>query len=113
MKARTVDETSADKFGKLRISQAYIKLLSIPENASGPRMVSLLSLANYEVRMFEPSEASADTYLFWLELFDHDGGVSLDSCNCSDMENALTAFEHLVAQAIRAHEASLRGERDQ
>jgi hypothetical protein len=100
MKARTVCKTTVNKFTKLRISQAYIQLLSIPENAGGAKMVSLLWVENREIRMFEPTEDySADAPLFWLELFDHDRQNSLDSCNCHDIDSGVLSFEILVGQA--------------
>jgi hypothetical protein len=92
--------TSEKTFSQLRISQAYLRLISIPENASGPRVISLERIGNCEIRMFESAQIdSADGPLFWMELFDHDGRLSVDSCSCHAIEEAVTAFDGLVTQA--------------
>ena len=50
-------------FSKLRITRAYIKLLCIPEGDA--RMVSLVQIGNYEIRMLEASKAdTADGHYF-------------------------------------------------
>jgi hypothetical protein len=50
-------------FSKLRITRAYIKLLCIPEGDA--RIVSLVQIGNYEIRMLEASKAdTADGPLF-------------------------------------------------
>jgi hypothetical protein len=92
--------TSEKTFSQLRISQAYLKLLSIPENMSGARVISLERIGKYEVRMFEPAQVdSADGPLFWMELFDHGAQSSVDSCSCDAIEEAVTALDGFVAQA--------------
>src|SRR5260221_12454936 len=56
-------------FRKLRITRAYIKLLCIPDGQA--RMVSLVQIGNYEIRMLDASKAhTANGPLFWLQLSD-------------------------------------------
>jgi hypothetical protein len=84
-------------FSKLRITRAYIKLLCIPEGDA--RMVSLVQIGNYEVRMLDASKAdTADGPLFLIELFDHDAQSSVDSRICDDIEEGVAAFEDLISQ---------------
>ena len=50
-------------FSKLRITRAYIKLLCIPDGEA--KMVSLVQIGNYEIRMLEASKAdTADAHYF-------------------------------------------------
>jgi len=86
-------------FTELRITQAYIKLLCIPESQYGARMVSLGRLGNWEIRMFETSHVdTADAPLFWIELFDHHIQSSVDSCICHSIAEAVTAFDGFISQ---------------
>jgi hypothetical protein len=92
-----VCKTSDNKFSKLRITRAYIKLICIPEGEA--RMVSLAQIGNYEIRMLEVSKAdTADGPLFLIELFDLDAQSSVDSCVCDDIEEGVAAFEDFISR---------------
>ena len=59
----------------------------------------------YEVRLFESPHACPDsTFLFWIELFDHNRQVSIDSGGSDVLEDAVVAAEHLIALAMRRGE---------
>jgi len=95
-----VSRTYSTKIGELRITQAYIKLLGIPQNAQGARMVSLERIGDYEILMFDVSpDGAADAPLFWLELFDHGRKSSVDSCSCTEIAQAVTVFDDFIALA--------------
>jgi hypothetical protein len=108
--AATVQRTPASTFGasivcqmpvntftKLRITRAYIKLLCIPEGEA--RIVSLIQIGNYEIRMLDVSKADvADGPLFVIELFDRDSQSSVDSCVCDDVEKGAAAFEEFISR---------------
>jgi hypothetical protein len=82
------------------MTQAYIKLLGVPRNEHGARMISLERTGRHEVLMFDVSPDSAtDSPLFWLELFDHVAKSSVDSCSCYDMAQAVTAFDDFILLA--------------
>ena len=50
--------------------------------------------------MFNGSPTAAgDAPLLWMELFDHDAQMSLDSCSFREIDDAVSAFDELVAQA--------------
>lgn len=84
--------------GRLRITQAFIALSSIPEVSSAPRTISIVRIGEREIRMSSalPSR-SGGAPMLWLELFDHE--VSVDSCSCREIDDAVAAFEALLAQA--------------
>jgi hypothetical protein len=95
--------TSEKTYIQLRISQAYLKLLTMPENADGRRMVSLQRIGNYEIRLFETASTdSGDGPLFWMEIFNHDKQSSVDSCICYEIGEAATALDGFVSEAKQA-----------
>jgi hypothetical protein len=88
---------SDDKFSKLRITRAYIKLLCIPEG--DVRMVSLACIGSYEIRMLDaPQSSSANAPLFWVELFDLDAQSSVESCVCHNIEEGVAAFQDFISR---------------
>ena len=90
-------DRSDKEFRKLRITRAYIKLLCIPEGEA--RIVSLVRIGNYEVRMLDASQTgSAGTPLFCLGLFDHDSQSAVDSCVCYDIEEGVATFEEFISR---------------
>jgi hypothetical protein len=92
-----VGKISENTFSKLRITRAYIELLCIPEGEA--RIVSLMQIGNYEIRMLEASKADiVDGPLFLLELFDHDAQSAIDSFVCDDIEGGVAAFEDFLSR---------------
>src|SRR5277367_3635652 len=88
-----VCKADGNRFIELRISQAYIALLGLPEESNDGRTISLARLDNHEVLMFDvPHAGSGDPPLFWMELFDHDAQLAVDSCSCYSIEEASTVF---------------------
>ncbi len=95
-----MSKTYDNKLGELRISQAYIKLLGLPQNAQGTRMISLERIGAFEILMFDVApDGAADAPLFWLELFDHAAKSSVDSCSCTEIAQAVTVFDDFIALA--------------
>ena len=95
-----MSKTYNNKFGELRISQAYIKLLGLPQNAQGARTISLERIGNHEILMFDVSpDGATDAPLFWLELFDHETKSSVDSCSCTEIAQAAAVFDDFVSLA--------------
>ena len=100
--------TSGHRGGKLRITQAYIALLSIPESGSAARTISVARIGKCEILMFNGSPArSGDAPLLWMELFDHHAKMALDSFSFREIEEAMAGFDVLVA---RASDANVAGE---
>jgi hypothetical protein len=106
MQDSIVSRISDKTLSKLRIARAYVKLLCIPEGSS-EASVSLAWIGNWEIRIFERSQADSDgTPLFWLELFDHGAKTSVDNFSCHKIEDAVVVFEDFISQAVALNEAS-------
>ena len=84
---------------QLKIAQAYVRLSCIPDN-NQTLSVSVATVASCVIRMLRGPELDLNGVpLFWLELFDLSAGLSLDSCCCHRIEDAVAVFESFVAQA--------------
>ena len=95
-----MSKTYSNKLSELRITQAYIKLLGLPQNERGVRMVSLERMGCHEVRMFDVSlDAATAAPLFWLELFDHEAKSSLDGFSCTEIAQAVPVFGEFMSLA--------------
>ena len=92
-----MNSSSGPTLTELRIARAYGQLSSAPENSSKVS-VSVTRTGNYEIRMFRWPETQSGA-LFWLELFDHNTRMSIDSFQCHEMRDAVPAFEDLMSQA--------------
>jgi hypothetical protein len=104
-------KTSGNTFAELRITRAYIRLFLVPESSGGERMVPLARVGNYEIRMFEVSQADRlDLPSLWMELYAHDSQSAIDSCICEEFDAAVTTAENMILQARELHELSRRKE---
>ena len=96
--------TGCNTFGRtlteLKIAQAYVRLSSIPED-SPEASVLLASIGKCEIRMVRwPQVAPLDSVpLFWLELFDHNTKMAVDSFRCHRTKDAVSIFNDFIAQA--------------
>jgi hypothetical protein len=113
----TLCKSSTDRSVALTVTQAYVRLFSVPASENGLRSVPLAKFGNYEVRLAElPSLASAADLPIWVELYDHHIRCSIDGCGCSDLEDAIPAAEDLLSQAQRLNKGDepcdLEGEKD-
>jgi hypothetical protein len=109
-----VINTSDRTFTELRIARAYIKLSSIPEHAS-EASISIVTIGNYEIRMFRRPEAGADLDglpLFWLELFDRSTKRSVDGFSCHKIKDAAAMFDDFMSQAGRLSQPGPGGTED-
>jgi hypothetical protein len=90
----------------LRISKAYARLCTMPED--GPEaLVSLASIGNHEVRMLAGPAVDLDSApLFWLELFDHSMKTSVDSFRCYRLNDAALVFNDFVVHASELNKPS-------
>jgi hypothetical protein len=109
----TVHETFDKTLGELRVTQAYITLLSISEQGAGTRMVPVARIGNYEIRIFDSLPSGSDSEpVIWMELFDHDVQLVIDSSRCGEIEDALVVFEDFFLQANFPDEACQAGSHD-
>jgi hypothetical protein len=59
----------------------------------------------FEVRLVHPlSTPPTNTVTFWIELFDHDRQLSIDSIGDCTMDDAVIAVEDFIARATELHE---------
>jgi hypothetical protein len=58
-----------------------------------------------------PPVQFGDGLVLWIELFDHNIRASIDSCSCREIEDALAAFDSLVAQAENRRSCRRTGNR--
>jgi len=77
-------------------------LLVIPTDKHDSKSAPLARFGAYEVRLVELPSVS-NTFVFWIELFDHNRQVSIDRKGANDFEEALATAEHLI---LRAEELS-------
>jgi hypothetical protein len=83
-----------------RLFQARVELYVRRREERGSKSVSVARYGAYEVRLLQVVHgSSADPLIFWLELFDHSGRISLDSGSAENLEKALGVAQELVAHA--------------
>ena len=88
------------RFTERRLIQAYLKLFLAAQGEDGAKTVCLARFGSHEVRVIELwHDASASGFPVWLELYEHDTHSTLDSCGCSELEEAVAAADELIAQA--------------
>jgi hypothetical protein len=85
---------------ELRIARAYMHLAFAPQRGDGAKAVSLGRFGRYEVLLVEFAQPTAvhDAQL-WIELYDHSLQYGLDSCGCTDIEEATVAARYLILRA--------------
>jgi hypothetical protein len=82
----------------LRISRAYVSLLSRPEGDA--TAISLAWIGDYEVRMHAAPSTSAAKYpLFIVDIFDHEAQLLIDSRACHTVAEGAVAFDELLHMA--------------
>jgi len=82
-------------FTTLRISRAYVSLLSRPEGDA--KAISLAWIGDCEIRMHAaPPTSAVSQPLFIVDMFDHDGELFIDSRACYTLADGAAAFEELL-----------------
>ncbi len=95
-----LQDTVTHEFTERRLIQAYLKLFLAVQSEDGVKTVSLARFGSYEVRVIELSrDAAAGSFPVWLELYEHNTRSMLDSCGCSELEEAVAAANELISQA--------------
>jgi len=92
--------TRMDKMNAARVTETYASLFLTPKQADGSRYSAIASIGAFEVRLIElPSVNSPEELELWVELYDRDLRVGVDSYKCSDLDEAIDAAQFLTAQA--------------
>ena len=90
-----VDRAVEYNFTTLRISRAYVSLLSRPVDSA--TAISLAWIGDYEIRMHAaPPTSVVKQPLFIVEMFDHDARLSVDSCACHTVAEGAVAFDNFL-----------------
>ena len=83
-----------------RVMETYTSLFLTAKQEDGSRYSVIARIGDFEVRLLElPSCNSSEELILWVELYDRDLRVGLDSCKCSDLDEAIDAAQFLTAQA--------------
>jgi len=89
-----------DKMIAARVMETYTSLFLTPKQDDDSRFSVIASIGDFEVRLLElPSVNSPEELILWVELYDRDLRVGVDSCKCSDLDEAIDAAEFLTAEA--------------
>jgi len=92
--------TRMNKMIAARVMETYKSLFLTPKQEDGSRYSVIARVGDFEVRLLElPSGNSSEELILWVELYDRDLRVGVDSCKCSDLDEAIDAAQFLTAQA--------------
>jgi hypothetical protein len=87
------------------LKYAHARLQLVPADARSLRAVTLLRFGPFEIRAVQPLSATpTDTVTFWIELFDHDRQLSIDSIGDCTVDDAVIAVEDFIARATALNE---------
>ena len=93
-----------------RLLRAYLALFLVAADEEGARTVPLARFGSYGVRLIELAhDVASDVPPLWMELYAHDGLLTLDSCGHHDFDAAVTAADELIAEARALHHRSPSG----
>jgi hypothetical protein len=99
-----LSKTSRNELEAL-LKDAYTTLLLVPPGARVSRALTLMLFGPFEVRVVQPLSAPpTNTVIFWIELFDHDRQLSIDSIGDCTMDDAVIAVEDFIARATALNE---------
>jgi hypothetical protein len=102
LSGRTLPETPSGAELEAQLIEAHAKLQLIHQDTDGMRLVTLVRNGSFEVRLVQPSHVSPESaVLFWMELFDHDRQLSIDSIGYHVLGDAVIAAEDFIARASR------------
>jgi hypothetical protein len=101
---RTLPKTSRIEL-EAQLIETRAKLHLVPPGGNVSRTATLMRLGSFEVRLIQPlSVPPASSIRFWLELFDHDRQLSIDSVGDRVIEDAVIAAEEFIAHATKLSE---------
>ena len=84
----------------LRVTESYVGLFLKSKYDDGSRIAAIARIGTFEVRLVEMPPVNASESL-WVELYNRDLQVGIDSCKCSDLDEAIDAAQLMLAQARR------------
>ena len=85
-----------------RVTESYASLFLTSKHDNGSRHAAIARIGAFEIRLLEiPSVNSPEEASLWVELYDRDLRVGVDSYKCSDLDEAIDAAHLLMTQATR------------
>jgi hypothetical protein len=88
-----------------QIIEAHAKLQPTQQCTNVSSVATLVRLGSFEIRLIQPfSVPPGGSAGFWLELFDHDRQLSIDSVGACVIEDAVIAAEEFIARATKLSE---------
>jgi hypothetical protein len=101
---KTLPRTSKNDL-EARIIAAHAKLQSTQQGTDVSSVATLVHLGSFEVRLIRPlSVTPASSAGVWLELFDHDRRLSIDSIGDCPLDDAVIAAEEFIDRATKLSE---------
>jgi hypothetical protein len=98
-------KTSGKAELEAQLIEAHAKLQLAHRDADGMRLATLVRHGSLEVRLVQPLHIPPESAaLFWMELFDHDRQLSIDSVGNVVLEDAAIAAEDFIVRATKLSE---------
>ena len=94
-----------------RILRTYVQLAVTPERADGSRSATLARFRALEMRLTERAQPAGTVPAeppFWLEIYSHDTGATVDRCGCFEFDEAeLATATDLICEVCACLERKL------
>jgi hypothetical protein len=104
IRLKKLSKTSRNEFETL-LMEARARLQLAPAGADVSRAVTLARFGSFEVRLIQlVSAPQTNATRFWMEMFDHDRHLSIDSVGNLVLEDAAVAAEDFIARARKQSE---------
>ncbi len=82
--------TRMDKMVAGRVTESYLGLFLKSRHDDGSRATAIAKIGALEVRLVEMQTVNVCESL-WVELYDRDRQIGVDSCKCTDLDEAIDA----------------------
>jgi hypothetical protein len=94
--------TDRQKMIATRVTESYASLFLASKHDDGSRHAVIARIGAFEIRLLEmPSVNSPEEASLWVELYDLELRLGVDSYKCNDLDEAIDAVHFLMAQATR------------
>ena len=83
-----------------RVTESYASFFLTSERDNGSRQAAIARIGAFELRLLEmPSVNSPEEASLWVELYDLELRLGVDSCKCRDLDEAIDAAHLLMIKA--------------
>jgi hypothetical protein len=82
-----------------RVTESYASLFVPSGRDDNLRDAPIVRIGAFEVRLLEMPSGSSEEASLWVELYDLDLRLGVDSCKCSDLDEAIDAAHFLMVKA--------------